>query len=232
MRLGILMAGHPPDRLKSAYGDYRDAFARLLDGHGFDCVGYDVEGMRFPDGVHDCDGWLITGSRHGAYEDHAFIPPLERFVRDCVAADVPIVGICFGHQLIAQALGGRVVKYPGGWVAGKRDYDTAAGTLRLNAWHQDQVVARPDGATPIGSSAFCENAILSYGRRAWTIQPHPEFTDDFTADLAEERRDGPYPPGMIDQAIATARRAEGTDSDRIAAAIAAFLKDRAVHAAL
>ena len=67
----------------------------------------------FPEGIHDADGWLITGSRHGAYEDHPWIPPLEEFIRDAYAAQVPLVGICFGHQIIAQAMGGKVEKYQG-----------------------------------------------------------------------------------------------------------------------
>jgi GMP synthase-like glutamine amidotransferase len=79
--------------------------------------------MDFPKDIHDCDGWLITGSRFGAYEDHPFIPPLEDFIRAAYAAHVPVVGICFGHQIIAQAMGGKVEKYAGGWSVGPTEYN-------------------------------------------------------------------------------------------------------------
>ena len=233
MRIGILQAGHAPDPLQPEYGDFDDMFARLLDGHGFEFTAYDVEHMAFPDGPEACDGWLITGSRHGAYEDHPFIPPLEDFIRACVAADRPVAGICFGHQIVAQALGGRVEKFAGGWAIGRQDYETAGGPLVLNAWHQDQVVERPEGAEVLGGNAFCENAILGYGRRAWTIQPHPEFGEPLIgAYVAQKRPEGTYPDALLDRAEAVAAEREGTDAARVARAIAAFLKDRETHAAL
>ena len=116
--IGILQCGQAPAELKQDMGDYPDMFVRLLDGRGFQFRTWHVEEMEFPASVHDADGWLLTGSRHGAYEDHDFIPPLERFIRDAYDAAVPMVGICFGHQIIAQALGGTVVKHPGGWSVG------------------------------------------------------------------------------------------------------------------
>ena len=72
-----------------------------------------------------------------------FIPPLEDFIRDAYAADVPLVGICFGHQIIAQALGGKVEKFKDGWAVGRTTYDWQGEDVALNAWHQDQVVTRP-----------------------------------------------------------------------------------------
>ena len=106
MRIGILQCGQSPAQLKRDLGDYPDMFVRLLAGREFDFTTWHVEGMEFPQDIHDADGWLLTGSRHGAYEDHAFIPPLEDFIRRAHDAGVPMVGICFGHQIIAQALGG------------------------------------------------------------------------------------------------------------------------------
>lgn len=109
-----------------------------------------------PPRSHDADGWLITGSRHGAYEDHAFIPPLEGFIRDAYGAAVPMVSICFGHQIIAQALGGKVEKFNGGWSVGAQDYDFGDEKLTLNAWHQDQatrsVPKAPRSPPPAGSA--------------------------------------------------------------------------------
>ena len=222
MRIGILQCGQAPAELKQDMGDYPDMFVRLLDGRGFQFRTWHVEAMEFPASVHDAEGWLLTGSRHGAYEDHAFIPPLERFIRDAYAAGVPMVGICFGHQIIAQALGGTVVKHPGGWSVGTQDYDFGGETLRLNAWHQDQVAALPPDAQVAGRSPFCENAALVYGDRAYTVQAHPEFDDDFIQGLMEKRAPGVVPQEVLDQAAD--RMGEPKASASLADRIEAFFK--------
>lgn len=222
MRIGILQAGHTADVLRPAHGDYDAMFARLLAGHGFEAVPYDVEHMQFPSDPRACDGWLVTGSRHGVYEDHAFIPPLADFLRSCFDADVPVVGVCFGHQMVAHAMGGRVERFPGGWSLGRQTYDTEAGPLSLNAWHQDQVVEAPEGAEALASSPFCRNAVLSYGRRAWTIQPHPEFGGEVVAEYARTRRGTlDYPDADIDRAARDA--ALPVDQARLADHIAGVL---------
>ncbi|MEM7641771.1 MAG: type 1 glutamine amidotransferase [Pseudomonadota bacterium] len=229
MEIGILQAGHAPDALHATRGDFDTMFARLLDGHGFTFRAYDVEHMVFPDSVEICDGWLITGSKHGAYEDHAFIPPLAQFIRDAQAADVPLVGICFGHQIVARALGGTVVKWPHGWSLGRQEYRTGDGdTLALNAWHQDHVTVLPGGATTLASSDFCEHAIVAYGRQAFTVQPHPEFPGDVIADYVAMRKGtGTYPDDRMDQAAA--KVGAPLDDARLAAAIARFFKTRDAH---
>lgn len=219
MRIGILQCGQSPAQLKRDLGDYPDMFVRLLAGRGFDFTTWHVEGMEFPQDIHDADGWLLTGSRHGAYEDHAFIPPLENFIRRAHDAGVPMVGICFGHQIIAQALGGTVVKHPGGWAVGAQDYDFGGQPVTLNAWHQDQVVALPPGAQVAGRNAFCENAALIYGDRAFTVQAHPEFGDDFIQGLMDTRAKGVVPDDLLAGAAARMGQADGASllADRIEA---------------
>ena len=232
MRIGILQAGHVPEAQRPVHGDYDAMFERLLAGRGLDFAAWDVEGMAFPEAPEVCDGWLVTGSRHGVYEDHPFIPPLEDFVRACVAADRPVVGICFGHQIVAQALGGRVEKFAGGWSVGRRSYDAPGGPLALNAWHQDQVVEAPEGAVAVASNDHCHNAVLAYDRRAWTIQPHPEFSDALVADFVAARQGtGTYPEALMERAARDAARGAPADAGRVADAIARFLHDRdALHA--
>ena len=219
MRIGILQCGQSPAQLKRDLGDYPDMFVRLLAGRGFDFTTWHVEGMEFPQDIHDADGWLLTGSRHGAYEDHAFIPPLEDFIRRVHDAGVPMVGICFGHQIIAQALGGTVVKHPGGWAVGAQDYDFGGQPVTLNAWHQDQVVALPPGAQVAGRNAFCENAALIYGDRAFTVQAHPEFRDDFIQGMMDTRAKGVVPDDLLAGAAARMGQADGASllADRIEA---------------
>lgn len=227
MKIGILQTGESPEALRDTAGDYPDMFVQLLAGQGFDFATYPVLHGVFPKDVAECDGWLITGSRFGAYEDHPWIPPLEAFIRAAYSAQVPMVGICFGHQIIAQAMGGRVEKFAGGWSAGATDYDFDGQKMTLNAWHQDQVVQRPASAAVLARNDFCENAALLYDDRMLTVQAHPEFRPEFMQGLIEKRGKGLVPEAVL--SAATKALATPLDSQPMAARIAAFFK--AKHAA-
>jgi len=190
-RLGILICGHPPDELLPTYGRFDKQFIKLLGPDAFDYKSYAVVDQQLPAAISEADAWLITGSKHGVYEDHPWIPPLEAFVREVYEAKLPLVGICFGHQLMAQALGGKVEKFKSGWVAGNQPYElnTQSGlsNVSVNAWHQDQVVSLPADAQVIGSSESCKFAVLAYGDNTLSMQPHPEFTNDFLGGLLDTR---------------------------------------------
>ena len=220
MQIGILQTGESPDALRGDMGDYPDFFETLLADRGLTFRRYGVLRMDFPKDVSECDGWLITGSRFGAYEDHAFIPPLEDFIRAAYAAHVPVVGVCFGHQIIAQAMGGKVERYDGGWAVGPTEYDFDGEKVTLNAWHQDQVVAKPDNATVIASTDFCANAALLYDDRMFTVQPHPEFRKEFVEGLIKYRGPGLVPAQVLEDA--TGRIDTPTDSPSMADRIARF----------
>jgi GMP synthase (glutamine-hydrolysing) len=222
MKIGILLTGRSPDSIQEKHGDYDAFFNRYLEGRGFDFVTYEVLDGELPASPQDAQGWLITGSRFGAYEDHAWIPPLEEFLRATFALKLPIFGVCFGHQILAQALGGQVEKFSGGWSVGPKVYKSDVfGDQTLVAWHQDQVTKRPEMATVVGSSDFCANAILAYGNQALTIQPHPEFTTDFMGDLLETRGKS-LPQHIQDGAIAA--KDEPLTRISFADAVEAFFK--------
>lgn len=191
MKIGILQAGHAPDAIQAEYGNYGGLFERMLDGYGFEFTIYSVVDGAFPAAADSEDGWVITGSRHGAYEDHDWIAPLENLVREIHAARQPLAGICFGHQIIAQALGGTVEKFHGGWSVGAVEYHFDGVPLpaqsRVMAWHQDQVTKLPPEARVVGSNDFCANAALSYGDHIFSLQPHPEFSHDFIGGLLATR---------------------------------------------
>lgn len=227
MKIGILETGRPVGMLKEKHGEFPDMMRRLLHGQGFGFETFAVLDDQFPASVTECDGWLITGSRNSAYDDESWIRRLEQFLRDAYAADVPIVGICFGHQVLATALGGKVERAPQGWGVGPTEYDFGGCTTVINAWHQDQVTEAPEGATRIATSPFCENAAFVYGKRALTYQAHPEFTPEFVRDLIELRREL-LPAEVIERAEQSMEQRE--PSAHLAEEIAHFFRTRDISA--
>lgn len=225
MKIGILRAGHSPEELVEEHGNYDAFFERLLGGNDFTYQTFSVVDGEFPKDVQEADGWLITGSKHGAYEDHAWIPPLEDLIRDVSASGRPMIGVCFGHQIIAQALGGKVEKFAGGWSVGRTEYTLEGKTVALNAWHQDQVTERPKDARVVGHSDFCANAMLAYGDTIWTIQPHPEFPAPFIDGLIRTRGKGVVPNDQLEAAGATLPLP--THNADIANLMAQFFKSKA-----
>ena len=224
MKIGILQCGHAAEEVQALHGDFDRMFAALLANRGLSFAVFDVENMEFPRSEADCDGWLITGSKHGAYEDHPFIPPLEDFIRAAHAAAIPVVGICFGHQIIAQALGGRVEKFAGGWSVGPTSYTTTGGeTLAINAWHQDQVLDPPEGAETWASNDFCKHAALTIPGGILTLQPHPEFSQTILRDYLRVRGVvAGVPEAVMDKAHA--RLDDELDRDHVADLIADHFK--------
>ncbi|MFW2588225.1 type 1 glutamine amidotransferase [Sagittula sp. SSi028] len=227
MKIGILQTGPVPDDLVETHGQYPEMFVRMLKPFGFEFATWPVLDGTFPDSVEDAHGWLITGSRHGVYEDHDWLPPLRDFVRRAYAAERPLVGICFGHQLIAQALGGQVEKFANGWSVGPTTYHFPDGDKVIHAYHQDQVITPPEGAQTIAHSDFCKHAALYYPGRAYSVQPHPEFDDSYTRALLETRGPGVVP----DDRLAKAAADLGTplNSPEIAQQIARFFRERTIQ---
>lgn len=188
MNVGILQTGQTPPQLRENHGDY-DAMCKALLGYAPDEAGtFLVLEDEFPSTPTSHDVYVITGSPCGVYEDHAWIPPLEDFIRAAYDQGTKLIGICFGHQILAQALGGTVVKSEKGYGVGVMDYDLSwvsdtPSSISLCAWHQDQVVIPPTSARTFLSSEFCPHAGLGYDGRAISFQPHPEFSRPFVRDL-------------------------------------------------
>lgn len=229
MRVGILETGPVDEPLRSRFGGYPAMFERMLAGRGFSFRTWVVHEGEMPEGPQEAEAWIVTGSKHGVYEDHPWIAPLEAFIRACRDAKVPMAGICFGHQIMAQATGARVEKADAGWGVGRQEYVDAAG-LPVSAlgFHQDQVLEVPEGAEVIASSSFCPIAALRYGDWGLSWQPHPEFSAEFVAALIEARTGRLFDAGFA--AERSAGLADPVDSDRIAASIGDFLSGAAARA--
>jgi GMP synthase (glutamine-hydrolysing) len=222
MKIGILQTGPVAPELAQKHGNYPDMFEALLAPHGFTFQTWRVLDGVFPESPDDADGWLITGSRYGVYEDHDFLRPLEELIRTIVAAGRPLVGVCFGHQIIAQALGGHVEKFSGGWSIGPTTYRFPDGEKVIQAWHQDQVITPPEGAQTVASSDFCRHAALLIPGKVFTVQPHPEFGDGFIQSLIDTRGDV-VPKDTLD--AAKARMGTKLDSFDIGASFARFFRE-------
>jgi GMP synthase-like glutamine amidotransferase len=172
---------------------------------------------------------LLTGSPAGVYDDLDWIAPLERFVRTADQSRIPMAGICFGHQLIAQALGGMVRKSDKGWGIGRHVYDVMPGNgvidgekIAIAASHQDQVIEPPSGATTIFRSAFTPHAGLLYANgTAMSVQPHPEFTPAFADWCCEKAGQNGAPEALV--ASARASLEQPLDNADLGRAIARFL---------
>ena len=225
MKIGILQCGAAPAPLEALHGSYGSMMRRLLPpGHATQL--HDVTMGDLPGDATDCAAWLITGSPAGVYDDLPWIAPLLGFLR-AARGRAKLVGVCFGHQAMAEAFGGRVVKSPKGWGIGLHRYDVPEGAewmvdaapVGVPASHQDQVVEQPPGARVMLHSDFTPLAGLDYGD-AISFQCHPEFTRDFAVDLIEARRE--VFGAMTDPAIASLTAP--ADSARMAEWIGAFLR--------
>ena len=228
MKLAILETGKPPSALIPRFGRYPAMFRDLL-GDGLEIDSIDVEIGAPPEDPADYDAYLITGAAAGVYEDLPWIPRLMDFLR--AAKGRKLVGICFGHQIMAEALGGHVEKSAKGWGAGLHTYPIVsrepwmdgASSVSVPASHQDQVVIQPPHAEVIASSVFTPYAGLAWrDRPAISFQFHPEFAPDYAKALIEARYDRVPDP---DAAIASL---DGpNDNARVGGWIRRFLLDSA-----
>jgi GMP synthase-like glutamine amidotransferase len=195
MKLAILETGHPPGGLEERFGSYPAMFAQML-GPDFEIESFDVAAGELPNDPAEHSAYLITGSPAGVYDPLPWIGPLCDFIREADGARM--VGICFGHQVMAEALGGHVEKSAKGWGAGLHRYtiirsepwiDTA-GTVAVPASHQDQVIVQPPNTDVVAASDFTPLAGLAWtDRPAISFQFHPEFGPDYAKALIEKRYD-------------------------------------------
>lgn len=235
MKLTILQTGAIPAPLAGRFEPYPRMFEAMFDtiGQNFSYETVVVfEGAPLPDPA-TLEGIVITGSAAGVYEDHFWLEPLRGFIRAAYAQRTPMLGICFGHQIMADALGGDVRKSEKGWGLGRHSYEVrqrpgfmaaAPASLAVACSHQDQVIVPPEEAEVILASAFTPNAGLAYRNgAALSFQPHPEFTDDYALALVELRR-GRAPDEVVETALNSV--AKPSDSLEVARYLGQFFRGR------
>lgn len=196
MHVGLLECDEVTGRFAPVSGGYREMFAALLPEARF--TYYRAHEGRLPRAPGDCDAWLCTGSRYSAYDPMPWVGALAQFIRDVHESKKPFVGICFGHQMLAQALGGEVAKAEQGWGVGVLPVEIRAHEswmqparpeIRIQHMHQDQVQRLPPGSVVLGRSAHCEVGLFRVGETMLGIEGHPEFTAEFAEALIRARRE-------------------------------------------
>ncbi len=195
MTIGILETGRPPAALRAQWGTYDDMIRTML-GRDRNYRSYDVQAGELPADPTECSAYVITGSSAGVYDDLPWIPPFLDCLRT-VRGQAKLVGICFGHQAMAKAFGGDVVKSLKGWAVGLHRYNIIEPppgmreplAFAIPAFHQDQVVTLPPGARVLAASDFTPFASIGYDDDTVSVQGHPEFSPVFCAALIEAERD-------------------------------------------
>jgi GMP synthase-like glutamine amidotransferase len=192
-KLGILECDRLSESLRARHGSYSEMFRKLLTDAGapFAFATYQVLDSEYPARIDECDAYLITGSRYSVYEDLDWIGRLQEYVVRLNERSKKLVGICFGHQMVARALGGEVGKHPGGWGVGvatsallrsKPWMEPAQNSFQLIVSHQDQVSCLPPGAELLAGSAFCVHGSYQLAEHILCFQQHPEFTPAYARE--------------------------------------------------
>jgi len=234
MRVGILLCDHVLERYLPIAGDYIDMFtAMVAEAHpGAEVVPYDAVRGQLPAAPNECDAWICTGSSASVYDEEPWITALSSFVRAVHDGGVPLVGICFGHQLIAHALGGRTTRAEVGWGVGSIPMDIVANqpwmtpplpTVTLLYSHQDQVTELPPGGAVLAATPNCPIAMFGLGDDILGIQAHPELGAPYVRALLVDRIDR---IGEAGTAAALTSLAQPIDERTMARWIGEFLRSR------
>ena len=228
VRIGVCLTSNDTSALARAHPDdaakLRDLVVPLAPGWTWETV--DMQAGVFPDAVGDFDAYVVMGSPASVHDDLPWMRRMLDVLREAANADVPLVGLCLGHQAIALALGGAVTTSAAGLVMGTRQtlftpepwMVPARDRLTLYAAHKEEVSRLPQGARTIGRAHDCAHAAFAVGRRVMTTQYHPEMTRPFMEGLVD------MAAGEIDAAAARAGIAAGAEGETFARWIVAFLE--------
>ena len=199
MKLGILLTDHVMHKLRVKHGDMDD-FYEYIFGKVDSSISlkiFDVVEGVYPKDIDECQGYLITGSRFSVYDEVDWIKKLKRFVLELHQLKKPLIGVCFGHQLIAQILGGKAKEAEFGWTVGNQTYNFVEdlfwikkdiSSVKLLHSHKDQVTQLPPHAKLIASTEKVPIAMFCIENHIFSHQGHPEFTPDYVLDVATMRR--------------------------------------------
>lgn len=233
MKIGILHADDLSSTLVQQFGDYADMLKNLIQSvtseHTFQT--YRVTQGNYPQSIDENDAYIITGSKASAYDNEQWIISLKEYIKFLFQQKMKLIGICYGHQIIAEALGGKVAKSDKGWGVGiktstilkkKTWMKPAQAKIALRYSHQDQVIKLPDDAELITTNEFCINCGYQISDRILTFQGHPEFNNNFLEFLMQGRKEI-IGETIFQQAITSLK--QNTDDKLIAKWLMEFIKE-------
>lgn len=235
MKIGILQCDDVTPELQQLHGNYPAMFEALLheQDDSLELIFYRALDGELPSDIDECDAYMTTGSRHSVNDPFPWIANLLDFVRRLHDQEKKLVGICFGHQLIAKALGGDVIQAPQGWGVGVATHSLLQSpdwldeeqclpeTLSLVVSHQDQVVGLPENSEVLAGSTFCPNYMIQIGTHFLGVQGHPEFSKAYSRDLMLYR-ENILPKPVLDNGLTSLEKP--VDSQQVTRWLLDFLR--------
>jgi len=212
MRICLLKCGSIYENLKEKFVDYDQMFIDVFQINAADISfdAFEVYNNAYPQNLQHYDGFLSSGSLASVYDPESWIKQYQTFVTGLHKEKRKHVGICFGHQMIAQALGGRVEKARQGWGMGIKETlleqnlpwmnNSTKNPINLIVSHQDQVVKLPENAVVLAANVHCPVSMFMVGEHTLGIQAHPEFTRKYSK-ASIERRSNIVEPQIINEAL-------------------------------
>ena len=199
-RICILETDNIRPELVEQYKGYGHMFQQLFATQPIaaEFEAYNVVQGEYPAEDKRYDAYLITGSKADSFGSDPWIETLRGYVLKLYQRGDKLLGVCFGHQLLALLLGGKTERASQGWGMGIHRYQVTqkpswmtpqTDTLDMMIWHQDQVTEAPINATVLASSAFCPIAAYYIGDQVLCFQGHPEFVPDYSRSILNIRQD-------------------------------------------
>ena len=196
MKAGLFECDHIDVEYQDKFGDYSAMFAQLFPE--LEWTFYDVCNGEFPKDLNECEVYFTTGSRKSVYDKEDWIDQLKATIRKISESDKYFVGCCFGHQLLGEAMGGKVSKSPNGWCVGVHEFEIKKAAkwmqpfqnnINLLMMCQDQVLELPEGAKVLAGNQTCPAGVFQVGGKMLGIQAHPEYSKAYNQLLMEMRID-------------------------------------------